>query len=112
MRDDDGSATILVLAGGALLSTFAVLVGLLATGLTAHRQALRAADLAALAGAQRSLTDATIACESADVTARANGAELEECRLDEGTLRVLVRVPTSGWLPAVVAASRAGPDVS
>lgn len=112
MNDDDGSATILVLAAGALLSTFAVVVGLLATGLAAHRQALRAADLAALAGAQRSLTDATLACHTADVTARANGAELDECQLDKGSLRVQVRVPTPGWLPVVVAASRAGPDVS
>jgi secretion/DNA translocation related TadE-like protein len=108
VKGDTGSATVLVIAAGALLSTLAVVVGLVATGLTAHRQAVRAADLAALAGAQRSLTDATVACTTAAAVAEANGSELNWCRLDGEALRVTVMVRSTGWLPAIGASARAG----
>ncbi|MFL6287467.1 MAG: Rv3654c family TadE-like protein [Actinomycetes bacterium] len=112
MRRDDGSASVMVVGAGALLSALAVAAGLVATGLTAHRQAVRAADLAALAGAQRSLVDVTVACEAARVVAVSNGAELTECSLEPSALRVEVSVPTVGVLPMIVATSRAGVRLS
>jgi secretion/DNA translocation related TadE-like protein len=112
MRDDGGSASVLVVGAGALLSALAVATGLVATGLTAHRQAVRAADLAALAGAQRSLVDEAVACDAARVVAVANGAELSACALEPSALRVEVCVPTVGVLPVIMATARAGVRVS
>ena len=112
VRRDGGSATVLVVGVGALLSLFAVTVGVVATGLAGHRQAVRAADLAALAGAQRSLTDASQACQTAELVAAANGARLAGCQLEGPSLRVRVTMTTSGWLPTLAATSRAGPLVS
>jgi secretion/DNA translocation related TadE-like protein len=108
LRRDEGSGSILVLAAGALLSTLAVAVGIVATGFTAHRSAVRAADLAALAGAQRSLVDGRAACLTARVVAEANGAELRSCALRAAALQVEVSVPAIGVLPAITATARAG----
>jgi secretion/DNA translocation related TadE-like protein len=107
-RSDDGSGTVLVLAAGALLSAMAVTAGIVATGFTAHRSAVRAADLAALAGAQRSLVDARAACLTARAVAEANGAVLRACALRESALQVEVSVPVVGVLPAITATARAG----
>jgi secretion/DNA translocation related TadE-like protein len=109
---EQGAASVVVLAAGVLLSAMALAVGLLATGLTAHRQAVRAADLAALAGAQRSLADASVACRWARSVAEANGALLEKCWLNEGSVRVQVTVPTAPLLPVIRATARAGLMVS
>ena len=105
---DAGSASLLVVSVGSLLSVIALSVGLLATGLAAHRQAVRAADLAALAGAERSLSDIETACRTARAVAQANGADLRSCALQESTLRVEVIVPTVEFLPAITARARAG----
>lgn len=107
-----GSASLLVIAAGGLLGVVALAVGVVATGMAAHRQAVRAADLAALAGAQRSLTSQTAACSVASEVAEANGAELEGCVLDGPAVRVHVRVPTVDVLPAIRATARAGVRVS
>jgi secretion/DNA translocation related TadE-like protein len=111
---DTGSATVLVLAAGALLSMFAVAAGLVATGLVAHRQAVRAADLAALAGAGRSVADADAACSVARVVALANGGVLRACAVDQSSVRVTVTVTVavSGLLPEISATARAGPRLS
>ena len=110
--NERGSASVLVLAAGALLGVISLAVGVLATGMTAHRQAVKAADLAALAGAQRSLTSQTAACAVASEVAEANGAELENCALTEATVQVHVRVPTIELLPVIGASARAGVRVS
>jgi secretion/DNA translocation related TadE-like protein len=112
VRGEAGSASVMVIAAGALLSVLALAAGLVATGLTAHRQAVRAADLAALAGAQRSLVDQAAACETARVVAASNGAELSDCTLEPSALRVEVSVPTVGLLPVVIASARAGVRIS
>jgi secretion/DNA translocation related TadE-like protein len=112
MKSEAGSAPVMVVAAGALLSALAVVAGLVATGLTAHRQAVRAADLAALAGAQRSLVDQTAACQAARVVAASNGAELSECHLEPSSLRVVVSVSTVALLPQIFASARAGIRVS
>jgi secretion/DNA translocation related TadE-like protein len=112
VNDDAGSATVLVVGAGALLSVLAVAVGVVATGLAAHRQVVRAADLAALAGAQRSLTDVDEACHTAGVVAVANGSVLDDCRLDGRALQVTVTMPATGWLPVMAATSKAGLAVS
>ena len=112
MKREAGSASVMVIGVGALLSVLAVAAGLVATGLTAHRQAVRAADLAALAGAQKSLVDAAVACDTARAVAASNGAELTECSLESSALRVEVSVPTVGVLPVIVATSRAGVRIS
>ena len=109
---DRGFASVLVLAVGALLGVFALAVGVVATGMAAHRQAVRAADLAALAGAQRSLTSQLAACSAASEVAEANGAELESCVLSEATVHVQVEVPTVELLPVIGASARAGVRVS
>lgn len=109
---DNGSATVLVVAVGMFLSAVAMAVGLVATGLTAHRQAVRAADLAALAGAQQSLSDHRVACTTAAEVAVRNGAVLRSCRLEAATLVVEVTIATVDVLPPIVAAARAGQRVS
>ncbi|HEX5018789.1 MAG TPA: Rv3654c family TadE-like protein [Actinomycetes bacterium] len=108
MRGDRGSASVLVLGTGTLLAAFALVCGLIATGLTAHRHAVRAADLAALAGAHRSLSDAALACQTARSVATANGADLHGCALQSGTLLVEVSVRTVAWVPSITASARAG----
>jgi secretion/DNA translocation related TadE-like protein len=70
---------------------------------------VRAADLAALAGAQHSLTDREVACRVAQQVARANGAELENCWLEADALRVQVMVASMQLMPTVRAMARAGP---
>lgn len=112
MSSERGSASVLVLAVGALLSLTVLAVGVVATGLAAHRQAVRAADLAALAGAQHSLTDRAGACRIAGQVAHANGADLENCWLETNALRVQVIVPSMRLMPTVRAIARAGPAVS
>jgi secretion/DNA translocation related TadE-like protein len=106
--NERGSASVLVIAVGALLGVIALAVGVVATGMAAHRQAVRAADLAALAGAQTSLTSQSAACRVASDVAEANGAELEQCVLSGASLQVRVRVATVELLPAIGASARAG----
>ena len=112
MNGDAGSGSVLVLALGALLAVVVMAVGLVATGLATHRQAVRAADLAALAGAQRSLTERVVACDTARQVAQANGAELMTCVLHANTLRVEVSVASSALLPTIGASALAGPAIS
>lgn len=109
MRDDGGSASVLVLAAAALTLALSVPVVITASLLTTHRQAVRAADLAALAGAQHSLQDAGAACARAGWVASANGAVMSRCSLDAGALTVEVEVATGIVIASQVTASaRAG----
>jgi secretion/DNA translocation related TadE-like protein len=93
-----------------LLGTLGSSVVLVASGLTLHRQAVRAADLGALAGAQRALVDRSVACRAAQVVVEANGGVLASCVLERSDMHVVVEVPTSlPMLPDIRATARAGP---
>lgn len=110
MRRDRGSASILVMAAALAIVVLSVPVVLVASLLASHRQAVRAADLAAIAGAQQSLVDASDACGWAQRLAVENGARLLECRRGQGALLVVVARPsTVPLLPDVTATARAGP---
>lgn len=109
MTRERGSASVLVLAAAASVLVASVPVVLVASLLAGHRQAVRAADLAALAGAQHSLTDVSVACAWARRVASANGADLTRCDLADAELLVEVAVPTGIVLiPNPAATARAG----
>lgn len=108
-RRDDGSATLWTMSFAALLTAVGVTAILIVAGLTAHRQASAAADLAALAAAGRSLSDESMACEAAAESAAANGARLVACQLQEDSVVVSVERDTdSPWLPGFSVVARAG----
>lgn len=107
-RDEDGGATVLVVAMAGVLMF--VMLGLAAAGglVTAQREAQAAADLAALAGA----TTSDDACEEAARVATSNEAVLDECVVtgDEVTVEVSVAGPDVPWQEVrVTAEARAGP---
>ncbi|MBR8741998.1 Rv3654c family TadE-like protein [Nocardiopsis sp. MG754419] len=110
MRSGDaGSGT----AGS--VSVFLVLMFLTYAGLTGaalvleRERAGTAADLAALAAADRAHEGEEPACVVAAETARANGAELDGCTLDVHTVSVTAALP-SALLPLTFRVrARAGP---
>ncbi len=112
MRDDRGSATVLVLALATVLTTVAGV--LISTGLlvvTRHR-ADAAADLAALAAAGRAAEGSAAACAAAARTATGGSGRLVSCRLDGQDAVVRVEVLPPGRLAALGPATgqaRAGP---
>ena len=109
MSGEDGAASIYVLMSVMILTAVSVAVTAVATGQAAHRMAVKAADLSALAGAQRSLVDLDAACTAAEQIADANGARMSECGFRDGSLMVEVRVPLRwSFLPEVGASARAG----
>lgn len=109
MSRESGSASVYVMAAVALLTVIALPVLVVGLGLVAHRNAVRAADLAVLGGAQQSLSNSTVACATAAEVAKANGAEVQRCSLSSGALTVRVVVSTSlPLLSSVRATSRAG----
>lgn len=109
--DDQGSATVLVLAFCSALLLVGAALGVVAAMVLAHRTAQAAADLAALAGASAQARGRDPCAASAAVAA-ANGARLRSCtpRLDE--VRVVVEVAGPKWLGQgadLAAEARAGP---
>jgi secretion/DNA translocation related TadE-like protein len=110
--DERGSGTVLVLAVIAVVLT--VLGGAMALGSTliARHRAASAADLAALAAADRVLEGSVSACAAAAVIVAEHAAELVECRLAgdivEVTVAVALPVTLQGLGPAT-ARARAGP---
>lgn len=112
-RSDVGSATIWVLIASALFGMVAIVTLVMSAGFVAHRRAAAAADLAALAGASRSLTDQHLACSAAEHVAAQNGATLKSCALQRASLLVYVVVdPEDPWLPAMLVPARAGTPYS
>jgi len=94
---------LLVLVGGALAVTGAMVVD--------HRTAQAAADLAALAGASASARGED-GCAAAGRVAARNGASLSSCRLAGSDVLVRVVVMGPRWLGAsgdLAAEARAGP---
>ncbi|MFJ9695855.1 Rv3654c family TadE-like protein [Kitasatospora sp. NPDC101183] len=113
---DAGSATVWLLAL-AMLGT-AVFAGTLAVGavVTARHRAESAADLAALAAADRLLLDADGGCARAAGIATAQGAVLVSCAVDQAAdaVEVVAEVPVGGLPPHLPvgparARARAGP---
>lgn len=92
----------------------AVTAGGVAVGsaVVARHRAQAAADLSALAGAQRALYGAAPACARATVIARRMGAAFAHCVVEDLDLVVMVEVPVAlgrfGVGPAR-ASARAGP---
>lgn len=102
-----GSASVLVLALVAVTVALATLLGLLASAHAARGRAQAAADLAALAGAQRAVAGGA-ACGLAREVATRNGAGLDRCRqLPGAVVEVAASVP--GVWGVATAAARAGP---
>ena len=106
---DRGSATVWVLALATLLTVAGVVAITVAIGFVTYRRAASAADLAALAGATRSVSDEPSACLAAASVARMNGAQLVDCHLSDSSVYVLVVTdPKLRWLPTIHIAARAG----
>lgn len=92
LSSDAGSSTVPAVGIAAVAVALALMVGVIAQGMSARVRADTAADLAALAVVQAAGTDA---CEVAQEVARRNGATVAECisRPDLGRSSVTVEVP-------------------
>ena len=111
-RGDGGAAAVLVCACLAMLLTVGAGLGAVSGLVKSHRQAQASADLAALAGAQRSQLGGDGCAEAAEL-AIANGGSLTDCQLIGEDVIVKVRVLGPHWLGLSAnptASARAGPD--
>lgn len=110
---DRGSASVWVLTAAGIVFAVAAVVVLYGSAVTARHKAGTAADLAALAAAERLWTgDADAPCSAAAHVARRNGAKLIACHAGGGVADVRTRVRLHGLLERVGAAgarSRAVP---
>jgi secretion/DNA translocation related TadE-like protein len=110
--DDEGLASIL---GAFVVAAIVVVTALvLYTGgaVAARHRAQSAADFAALAGASALDSGNVAGCDAAREMAAANGAELDDCRVEDWDLQVHVHVRTAlsrFGVRDAVAVSRAGP---
>jgi secretion/DNA translocation related TadE-like protein len=111
-RSERGSGTVWMVALIAVVGVFSVFGLALGQAMTARHRAGAAADLAALAAADRALEGPRAACDRARVVAAAHGARLLDCALDGevSDVRVEIEVPAAlvTLAPARVRA-RAGP---
>jgi secretion/DNA translocation related TadE-like protein len=111
-RDDAGFVTVAVAGLLLVLLSVTSLVAVLgAVGVARHRAAA-AADLAALAAAERALEGPSAACTAAATVARRQSARLTSCSLDglEAWVEVTVRPPGRvGLMGEARARSHAGP---
>jgi secretion/DNA translocation related TadE-like protein len=109
--DEQGAATLLVLAlSGLLMFVGLALAGVAAIVLT-QRSAQAAADLAALAGASAAVAGADACAAAADIAA-ANGAALARCELTGTVVTIAVRMNGPRLVARrydVTAEARAGP---
>lgn len=106
-RRDQGLATVWAAVTTATLCVvFAVVLALGQVVVVRHR-AGGAADLAALAAADRALEGAAAACRSAREVAAAQGAEVVRCSVQGEIADVTARVRRGPYAPEV--RSRAGP---
>ncbi|MGC5535462.1 Rv3654c family TadE-like protein [Streptomyces sp. SR-10] len=104
---DRGMATVWVAVTAAGLCTVFAVVLALGQAVAARHRAGGAADLAALAAADRALEGVVVACETARRVALAQRAELVRCAVHGETADVTARSAFGPYLPAVRA--RAGP---
>ncbi|WP_327710376.1 flp pilus-assembly TadE/G-like family protein [Streptomyces sp. NBC_00464] len=109
-RRDRGLATVWsAVTASALCAVFAVVLALGQVVAIRHR-AGGAADLAALAAADRALEGASAACRSAREVAGAQGAEVVRCTVQGEIADVTARVRGGPYAPEV--RSRAGPPAA
>ncbi|MER5554163.1 Rv3654c family TadE-like protein [Streptomyces sp. NPDC002793] len=112
MRDgpkagDRGLATVwMAFSAATLCAMFAMLLAL-GQAVSARHQAGGAADLAALAAADRALRGAEAACDAARRVAAAQGAEVVRCGVQGEIADVTARARFGPYAPEV--RSRAGP---
>ena len=104
---DRGSATIFVLAFGLLLVAAGLAGAAVGTARVGRHEARTAADLGALAGAQRAIEGRGVACAEAGRFVTANGAVMTACEVRG--LDLVVRVEVSTVAGRARAAARAGP---
>lgn len=92
---EDGAASLLVVIWAALLGVVLTCALTILGVWHAHVRAAAAADLGALAGADRLLEDPTGACAAADAITRANGARMVGCTREglDIVVRAVVPVP-------------------
>ncbi|MEU9856810.1 Rv3654c family TadE-like protein [Streptomyces sp. NPDC047974] len=104
---DQGVASVwTAFAACALCVVFGAVLAL-GQAVAARHRAGGAADLAALAAADRAVRGEPEACAAARRVAAAQGAELLHCRLTGAEAEVTARVAAGPWAPT--ARSRAGP---
>jgi secretion/DNA translocation related TadE-like protein len=104
---DRGSATIFVLAFGLLLVAAGMAGAAVGMARVGRHEARTAADLGALAGAQRAIEGNRVACAEAGRFVTANGAVMTACEVRG--LDLVVRVEVSTAAGPARAAARAGP---
>jgi secretion/DNA translocation related TadE-like protein len=108
--DDRGSASLWLLGVGLALLVLCGSVTMVGGLVVARHRAESAADLGALAGAQRAVDGQAGACARAASIVHDNGARLLTCRLDGFDLTVTTEVGgPAGW-GAAQASARAGPE--
>ena len=109
---DQGVASVFVLALAAVLALLGAGSASLAAVAVARQRAASAADLSALAGAERVLDGQASACARARRVAALVGAELVTCSIAGDTVDLVVEVRPAGRLGSLGTASaraRAGP---
>lgn len=107
-----GAGTVFILSIVLVVMVALQAVAVLAAGQSARHRAAAAADLAALAAANRLAFGSADPCADAGRIADANGAVLRDCVIDGMEVEVQVRVDTMSalpWLPAQDRRARAGP---
>nr|WP_256332812.1 Rv3654c family TadE-like protein [Streptomyces sp. 2131.1] len=104
---DQGLATVWAAVTTTTLCTVFAVVLALGQVVAARHRAGGAADLAALAAADRALEGAAAACKSAEEVAGAQGAEVVRCAVQGEVADVTARVRLGLYAPEV--RSRAGP---
>ncbi|MFJ9324507.1 Rv3654c family TadE-like protein [Streptomyces globisporus] len=107
---DRGVATVWVAVTAAGLCTVFAVVLALGQAVAARHRAGGAADLAALAAADRALDGVGAACEAARRVALAQDAAIVRCAVQGEVADVTARVELGPYLPTV--RSRAGPPVT
>ncbi|WP_017539476.1 Rv3654c family TadE-like protein [Nocardiopsis halophila] len=106
---DTGSGTVWTVAACALVWTAAAAAVAVGGARVDRHHAGAAADLAALAAADRAAEGPDRACAAASRTAGANGARIESCTAEGLEVTVEVSVPVRTWPVRAHAESRAGP---
>lgn len=95
---DEGAAALWSVLLVALLLTMLLTASLVVEALAARSRAAAAADLAALASAPSAASSSPAACSVASGVVAANGAQLLDCGIVGGEVRLVVEVPWQGPL--------------
>ncbi|HEU4347141.1 MAG TPA: Rv3654c family TadE-like protein [Actinoplanes sp.] len=104
---DRGAASILVLAVGLMLVAAGMAGAAVGAARVGRHEARTAADLGALAGAQRAIEGEPVACAAAARFVTANGAVLTRCDVQGLEIVIYVEVPVLSRKAR--AGARAGP---